>query len=198
MPEADFLQNLHLCPLLGGNTNSFCSARASPSLTDAVEKDGRSWHDQSPSLRRLRVAKQCSWEYLGIFSGALQPPVNHLVVQPVVHLPECVGVECAHWFHRFVSPLNELARSKPSDVMSRYSHRRRSEVQPRWPSAPRPRSRPAQGLRSNQRSAQSRSTAGLWSREHRFLNGCQPGRQSGSCLPDDWPATRCHQGSPPA
>ena len=47
MPDADFLQNLHLCPLLGGNVDSFCSARAFPSLTDAVEKDGSSSHDHS-------------------------------------------------------------------------------------------------------------------------------------------------------
>jgi hypothetical protein len=38
MPDADFLQNRHLCPLLGGSADSFCSARAFPSLTDAVEK----------------------------------------------------------------------------------------------------------------------------------------------------------------
>jgi hypothetical protein len=47
MPDADFLQNLHLCPPLGGNADSFCSARAFPSLTDAVEKDGSSSHDHS-------------------------------------------------------------------------------------------------------------------------------------------------------
>jgi hypothetical protein len=38
MADADFLQNQHLCPLLGGNADSFCSPRAFPSLTDAVEK----------------------------------------------------------------------------------------------------------------------------------------------------------------
>jgi len=38
MPDADFLQNVHLRPLLGGNADAFCSARAFPSLTNAVEK----------------------------------------------------------------------------------------------------------------------------------------------------------------
>jgi len=36
MPDANFLQNPHLCPLLG-NADAFCSAGAFPSLTDAVE-----------------------------------------------------------------------------------------------------------------------------------------------------------------
>ena len=45
MPDADFLQNLHLCPLLGGSADSFCSAALPAGLSALFLSSWKMWRD---------------------------------------------------------------------------------------------------------------------------------------------------------